>query len=68
MLLNLNYIVSESEGVRAVKDRRFRVYSVIASYIGADGQEYRKRFEAKNPPIVPKQGTHEELNKLRNQF
>ena len=68
MNLFLNYIVSKTENAKAVKDRRFRVKSVIVSYTGEDGYEYRKRFEAKVEPIVPERGTHEQLNKMRKQY
>jgi hypothetical protein len=68
MNLFKNYIVSEQDNVRAVKDRRFRVKSVIVSYTGEDGHEYRKRFEAKGEPIIPERGTHEQLNAIRKQF
>lgn len=68
MNLFLSHIVSRKENVRSVKDRRFKVIAVVASYTGEDNHEYRKTFEAKTEPIVPEKGTHEQLNKLRKQY
>jgi len=68
MTLYLTHIVKIEEDTRSVKDRRFKVKSIIASYTGEDNQEYRKRFEAKGEPKVPKTGTHEYLNNLRKQY
>lgn len=68
MYLRFNYIVNVNENTRSCGDRRFKITSVIVSYIGDDGQEYRKRFEAKGMPIIPKMATHTELNALKKQF
>jgi hypothetical protein len=68
MLLTLNHIVKRTESTRSCKDRRFKVVSVIASYTGEDNFEYRKRFESKNEPVIPNSGTHEQINKLSQQF
>jgi hypothetical protein len=68
MNLFLNYIANRVEDTRSMKDRRFKVIKVIASYTGEDNQEYRKSFEAKTEPIVPEIGTHEQLNKLKIQY
>lgn len=65
--LRLIHIVSEDSG-RYAKDHRRKVNSVVASYRGNDGHEYRKRFSSYATPTVPECGTHDELNALREQF
>lgn len=64
MKLTLSHIVEKSYG-RHATDRRRMVHSVIASYTGEDGYEYRKRFVSYSDPVIPKSGTHKELNFLR---
>lgn len=66
-VLRLSAIVKQEYG-RYAHDGRRKVNRVIASYIGQDGFEYRKGFASYGEPIVPKQGTHKELNRLQEQF
>jgi len=68
MLLTLNHIVKVEDYTKSTKDKRYKVTAVVASYIGEDNQEYRKKFEAKGYPVIPQEGTHEQLNALRLQF
>lgn len=44
MILTFDHIVTEDPDAKYFKDRRRRVYRVIVSYNGEDG-EYRKAFE-----------------------
>jgi hypothetical protein len=67
MKLTLTGIVKENRGRYAV-DKRRKVNSVVASYRGTDGLEYRKQFSSYGTPSVPPVGTHDELNALREQF
>ena len=66
--LKLKAIEMESFGERTAKDKRRRVNSIVASYTDRDGNEYRKRFNSYDKPIVPEFGTHEYLNSMREQF
>ena len=68
MLLTLDDIIERQEKHRCISDERRRTIYVLASYIGEDGYEYRKSFESYNDPVVPKIGTHKELNGLAIQF
>ena len=68
MNLTLSHIVSRKESHRAFGDRRRRVISIVASYQGDDGYEYRKSFESYLEPKVPTSGTHEALNLLKSQW
>jgi len=68
MNLHLKYIVSKETGRKDVNDLRRKPNSVIASYYGDDGFEYRKRFLSYGEPIVPELGTHKELNLLGKQY
>jgi hypothetical protein len=67
MTLRLKAVEFEQRG-RYASDHRRKVNSVVASYIGTDGHEYRKRFSSYGEPVVPTQGTQDELNALREQF
>lgn len=67
MSLRFIGITRTEHNVRSSADRRCKVTRVIAKYYGTDGEEYRKAFEAKGTPVVPENGTHEELNSKRYQ-
>jgi hypothetical protein len=67
MNLRLIHTVTDERG-RFASDHRRKVNSIVASYRGDDGHEYRKRFSSYDAPTVPEQGTHDELNALREQF
>lgn len=67
-ILTLKAIISETYGERTASDKRRKPNSIIASYTDPDGNEYRKKFSAYGKPEVPTKGTHEELNKRREQF
>jgi hypothetical protein len=67
-VLTLKAIISESIGERTGSDKRRKPNSIIASYSDPDGNEYRKRFNAYGTPEVPAKGTHEDLNKRREQY
>lgn len=68
MKLYLNHIVSVRDDIRSFHDMRFKVTRTIVSYRAENGEEYRKSFEAKGDAIIPKEGTHDELNKLKVQY
>lgn len=67
MKLTLKAIISRQDKARATNDNRKRVTKIVASYIGADGHEYRKTFEAYGEPIVPASGDNEEITAMRIQ-
>ena len=65
--LTLDYIVSKVTQA-PIGDQRRRVIVVTVSYRGSDGYEYRKRFESYDEPVIPKHGTHKQLNALKEQW
>lgn len=68
MILTFSHVVKTVNETKSLKDRRFKITRLIASYIGSDGCEYRKSFEAKGEPKVPTNGTHDYLNSLKIQY
>lgn len=68
MKLTLKSIDSTKHNQQSFVDNRFHVTRVIATYLGEDGFEYGKAFEAHGDPIVPVSGTHKELNALKIQY
>ena len=69
MLLHYQRTNGRLRHVRSFFDRRVYVTSIVAEYRGEDGESYRKAFECRGAePIVPKQGTHAELNVARKQW
>ena len=55
--------------VPSLKDGKTLVRVWIVSYFDRLNNEYRKAFETKgNFPIVPEEGTHKQLNRMRYQF
>ena len=68
MKLTYSHTVKREEHTRSSKDRRYKVISVLCSYTGEDGHEYRKKFESKQEPIIPQTGTHEQINQYRTQY
>ena len=67
-MLTLCGIVRREEKKRLSQDERRKMNYVLASYRDADGFEYRKSFSSYGEPVVPKQGTHKELNALEVQL
>jgi hypothetical protein len=65
-ILQLGEIVKKDSKVRSSKDERRLVNKTIASYY-LKGEEYRKSFESYDEPVVPKSGTHKELNDMKYQ-
>ena len=61
-------IVRRTEGKAPGGDLRRRIIEVIAEYKGDDGYEYRKSFQSYNEPIVPEQGTSNDLNFYKEQW
>ncbi len=68
MILKLQQIVRITRQVGSIRDRRVIINRTTASYLGEDGQEYRKTFESKGEPVVPKVGNHENINHLKYQY
>jgi len=66
--LRLVEIIRESKNLGSCRDRRVRINRTLAEYKGDDGETYRKAFESKGTPIVPKFGSHETLNNLKYQY
>lgn len=69
MTLTLVQVIKVDEGTRSTRDRRRRVDAYLAEYRGADGYEYRKRFEVApgGAPIIPATGSNASLTALRYQ-
>jgi hypothetical protein len=68
MILTLARIDKRESNRQAFDDNRFIVNRTIATYIGEDGYEYGKAFESHDEPVVPKSGTHKELNGMKVQY
>ena len=68
MILTLREIVRTLYGDAPMADQRRRLTIVTAAYHDADGNEYRKVFEAYGYPEIPRQGTHKEINSKRKQW
>ena len=67
-ILTLKGIVKEEFDVKSNKDKRVRVNRTLAEYEDANGDIYRKAFESKGKPNVPKSGTNKELNSQKTQY
>lgn len=61
------HVVRQESGVPSYQDRRFRVDRYVVGYRDPENVEYRKCFEVAPgaAPVIPEQGTHDELNALR---
>lgn len=69
MILKLFRKVKEDAHVRSFKDRRVKVFRVVAEYLGLDGKFYRKSFEKRGGwPFILSEGTNEELNTKQYQW
>ena len=69
MLLQLQRLVYVRHNTRSMLDRRHVVTLVIAEYTSSAGLAYRKAFERKGKrPLVPEEGTSEQLNDMRKQW
>ena len=65
MRLEFSGIVMETRGDRTARDKRRGPNSVVIEYIGADGFEYRKRFNSYSWPIeFPKSGENSEITRI----
>ena len=67
-MLRFVQVVRREEGVRSFINQRYRVTRVVAKYLGSDGELYRKPFEAKGEPMVPSEGSHEQLLAKKKQW
>ena len=68
MQLKLSHIVRKEQKHHCINDERRKTNYILASYIGDDGQEYRKSFESYYTPFVPEQGENKEISKLSIQY
>jgi len=66
--LTLLGIVRVDRAVRSLIDQRFIVNRAIVEYRGSDSELYRKAFESKGEPEVPRSGTHAQLNGQKKQW
>lgn len=68
-ILKKTQLIKVIEDTRGAKDRRYKVDQYVVEYTDSENNPYRKSFVTKRGdiPIIPEQGTHEELNLLRKQ-